>query len=709
MNFRTWLRPLSRLNLRTQVAGFGLGMTLCTSLFIAVAGIWQGNTFNARALGEGKKLVQTDLDHITESVINLIKSQDMSVQEKVEDNLRVAKFVIEGLGKPRLIPGWVTWRAQNQFSGQASPVALDRLMIGSTGLGQNDRLDIPTPVVDQIHALVGGTVTLFQRMNPEGDMIRVATTVVTREGRRAIGTYIPVRCPDGNPNPVLDQILKGTPFRGVAYVVNAWYMTAYEPLLGARGEVIGMLYVGIRQERLESLRQSILKMKVGQTGYVYILGGKGPNRGRYILSRNGERDGEDIWMSRDSDNRFFIQSIVQKALALKPGTYATERYQWKNPGDATPHWKVAQIAYYEPWDWVIGVSTNEEELQAFLGPLAGSHRTMIRIIVLLAIAIAGLGGLMAWLLAGRISQPLSDLTEAARNIAAGNFSFRVAGGGSQEIQELAGAFRAMGTEVWRREHELQEAREAAEAASRAKSRFLASMGHELRTPLNAILLYSELLVSEAKDSGHLQCIPDLERIQVAARSLLEKISAILDFTNLENGKLEFHAQSFPLAAFLSQVSEVHRLAAEKKHLAFRLILDSGLPAQVIGDERHLRRLLDILLGNAVKFTDPGGERLGWVELECRVLDREEGQVHISFQVRDNGIGIPLETQLRIFQPFTQADDSSTRRFEGTGLNTAICARLTDLLGGAVALKSEPGRGSEFTVALVFPIANEALG
>ena len=129
------------------------------------------------------------------------------------------------------------------------------------------------PIVDEVTRLVGETATVFQRMNENGDMLRVATTVETLEGKRAIGTYIPAINPDGVENPVISTILKGETYHGRAYVVNAWYLTAYAPLTGWDGNLVGMIYVGVKQKTVEArVRQAILQTKVGRTGYVYVLG-----------------------------------------------------------------------------------------------------------------------------------------------------------------------------------------------------------------------------------------------------------------------------------------------------------------------------------------------------------------------------------------------------------------------------------------------------
>ena len=201
-------------------------------------------------------------------------------------------------------------------------------------------------------------------MNTAGDMLRITTNVAKQDGTRAIGTYIPAINPDGEPNPVVATVLGGSTFTGRAYVVNAWHLASYEPIRNPSGEIVGMLYVGVPQESVAHLRKAIMDIQVGDTGYVFVLGAKGTERGRYIISYHGQRDGEMIWEAKDADGRPFIQDIVKKACETRDGRSDFVSYPWKNEGDATARLKTSAVTYYEPWDWVIGAGTYEDEFQA---------------------------------------------------------------------------------------------------------------------------------------------------------------------------------------------------------------------------------------------------------------------------------------------------------------------------------------------------------
>jgi signal transduction histidine kinase len=241
-----------------------------------------------------------------------------------------------------------------------------------------------------------------------------------------------------------------------------------------------------------------------------------------------------------------------------------------------------------------------------------------------------------------------------------------------------------------RETQLSVARDAAEAANRAKSTFLASMSHELRTPLNAVLGYAQLLRHHPglpPDAGR-----QLTTIQQSGEHLLQVINEVLDLAKIEAGRVELNPAPASLPRFLAHLSEVFGLRANQKGLSFALRTTGALPETVRMDEARLRQVLYNLLGNAVKFTDTGG-----IELRA-----EDAGGLIRFSVVDTGVGIPLEERERIFERFHQA--AGPRAEQGTGLGLAISQRLVRLMGGEIRVDSAPGRGSAFTFTLDLPPA-----
>jgi signal transduction histidine kinase/ActR/RegA family two-component response regulator len=243
-----------------------------------------------------------------------------------------------------------------------------------------------------------------------------------------------------------------------------------------------------------------------------------------------------------------------------------------------------------------------------------------------------------------------------------------------------------------RTHQLELARDAAEAANSSKSQFLANMSHELRTPLNAIIGYSDLLIEEAEDLEAQDLVPDLEKIRSSGKHLLGLINDVLDLSKIEAGKMEISLETFDVGEVLSAAVAMVRPLIEKNGNALRLAIDPDL-GSMHADLTRVRQILLNLLSNASKFTEKGTVTL----VASRELD--DGRQWIVFEVHDTGIGMTPKQRERLFQPFTQADPSTTRKYGGTGLGLSITKRFCELMNGTIGVTSEPGEGSVFTVRL----------
>jgi signal transduction histidine kinase/CheY-like chemotaxis protein len=327
-------------------------------------------------------------------------------------------------------------------------------------------------------------------------------------------------------------------------------------------------------------------------------------------------------------------------------------------------------------------------------------------IVLLSLLAASL---VAMLLQAKVSAPLLGMAVVAQRIAQTHrFRERVSVSTEDELGILAGSFNAMLDEIERRDSDLKQhrvrleeqvaersrvndelrlAKEKAEEADRLKGEFLANMSHEIRTPMNGVVGMISLVLD--------RCINQEEREQLlvaqsAAQSLIKILNDILDLSKIEAGKMTLECISFDLRRELREVLRILGPSSEDKHLQIGLSFDDAVPGWVRGDPVRLRQVLVNLVGNAVKFTERGR-----VDLVAARTDHAS----FRFEIRDTGIGIPQNKLHAIFEAFTQADGSHTRRFGGTGLGLTITRRLVDLMGGRLRVESEPGKGSSFFVEL----------
>ncbi|MBO8183791.1 MAG: Cache 3/Cache 2 fusion domain-containing protein [Archaeoglobus sp.] len=431
-----------KLGIKQKLVFFSVGLVLLVVVSFIVVNVVMKARIDDAICEEVNKLAKDNVAQTAEDVYQLVDAVNSRVQKEVTSSLNMARKVLQDYGEVRIdVSRKVRWRAVNQFTEAVSYVDLPVMFIGDMALVAGGGGEVS--VADEVKKVTGCTCSIFQRVNEAGDMLRVSTTVVKKDGTRSLGEYIPAVNPDGTPNPIISSVLRGKTYLGRSYAGGFWYVAVYEPIKGKDGKIVGILAVGVRLDAMEDVKRRIMDIKVGKTGYVYILGGKGSQKGVYIVSKGGQRDGENIWEARDASGRYFIQDIINKALKLKPDEIAFDRYPWKNKGEKEARWKIAAIKYFEPWDWVIGAGMYEDDLYEVKRRVSTALNKITFATLVLGIVVLVIGGIIAVVFGNGITKPIISITGVARKLAKGDLEQQVDHTSNDEIGVLADSFREM--------------------------------------------------------------------------------------------------------------------------------------------------------------------------------------------------------------------------------------------------------------------------
>jgi len=412
------MKPFRDWKIRTKLISYTLLLVL-VPLGVAAALSLQKFTEDL------KQAYESDLEHIVNNIHAMCKAQQEILQHKLSSDLQIARYVFFQHGRYVSVSSsqFVEFLAEDQSTNEVSRLRVPFWSIGTKPITRDHTM------VDRVQELVGGTCTIFQRV--EGDrLLRISTNVLRADGTRAVGTYLPAS------SDVSRAILQGKLYRGRAFVVNAWYITAYEPIMNERNEVIGALYVGIPEQSALALRSAIKSIKIGKTGYAYIMDSAGN------LVVHPAKEGENIIGARDSAGFEYIREIAHRAPLLREEDVGTIRYPWANVelGETNPRMKINKYQYFRDWDWIITAGSYEEEI------FKGVARTKL-FITLVALGSVALAILLTIMLSRVLTRPVMELTEVTAKMSGGDLTQKVRIATGDEIGTLAKSFNRMADQV----------------------------------------------------------------------------------------------------------------------------------------------------------------------------------------------------------------------------------------------------------------------
>ncbi len=541
--------------------------------------------------------------------------------------------------------------------------------------------------IDAFMLDLDGVATVFV-LTPDGFQRRL-TTAVDENGNSATGTRMT------DDHPALLALLAGHGFVGPARVFGRQYVTSYQPLLDNRGEVIGASVIGIDMaKQLDTLKSELRNIKIGETGYYYIVDATpGNNFGMAILHPYKESD--KLLVTANPVARELINEMARN----RRGEI---RYLWRNEeaGEQLPREKVVTYDTIEQTNWIVAGGTAIEEFSAL-----SSHIAMLVIgggLVLTLVLFA----IVLLLLQRLVLKPLNQVVlPTFQAISSGDYSTRINFSGNDEmargIQGLENLRNRLAYDD-DRERSLsrlrEEARQEAEALSRARAEFLANMSHEIRTPLNAVIGLAYLLNQSKLQAREREYV---RRIEGAGKLLLALINDVLDFSKIDAGRMQLDETDFQLDDVLDNLTNLVRSRLQEKNLLLEYVVAPNVPSTLRGDALRLSQILINLVGNAIKFTTEGAVTI-FVDASAPI----DGRIDVQFRVRDTGIGMTAEQQASLFRAFIQADSSITRKYGGTGLGLVICQRLVELMNGRIRVDSAPDIGSTFSFNVQLGVASD---
>ncbi|WP_150430554.1 response regulator [Dechloromonas sp. CZR5] len=522
-------------------------------------------------------------------------------------------------------------------------------------------------------------------LTAEGFQRRVSTAR-DAQGNTPIGSYLTAD------HPAYHDLITGRPHTGQVIFLGRQYLATFMPLVDANKQVIGATVVGIDlDEQLRALNDEVRNMQVGASGYYYIIDATpGERFGQLLL--HPHKEGKNLADFRSEDGI----DIVSELTRMKSGELS---YRWKNEeaGETQAREKLVIFQTLDNPRWVIAGGTSVEEFTALT-------EWVVWVVVAGGLAmVAAIFIIIVLLMRRLVLTPLNtQILPTMRAIASGHFDTPLDVRGSDEIAQLIQGLESLRNRLayeQDRERTLgelrEQARREAEELAKARADFLANMSHEIRTPLNGVIGLAYLLMQSQMPPREKEYA---RRIEGAGKLLLGVVNDILDFSKIDAGGIQLEVADFRLDDILDNVSNLLRNRVQEKKLLLEYVVAPDVPQNLRGDALRLTQIFINLIGNAIKFTASGS-----ITLNVSCAHQVDGRAQLSFRIQDTGIGMTHEQMAGLFQPFTQADSSVTRKFGGTGLGLVITKRLIEMMGGSIQVDSTPRVGSTFSFHLYLEV------
>lgn len=598
---------------------------------LSILGLLIGNKSQKIVFNEVTEKSQS----ISDLIYNIVSVRNDLLTEKVESDLYYIEKLINNLGELRI---------DDTQKNQIGNYKLPSLYAGNTNL------ILDTSLIDDIKESIGGVTTIF--LLHDNKLIRVATNF-TIDDKSVIGTYI------NKESEIYRKIINKKSYEGRVIVESERFIGGYTPIVDSTGKVIGAIGLGYK-EMNKYLEDTLNDIKIGETGYVYIMNSEGE-----VLAHPKIKN-------QNIGNLDFSKKIIDRK---------NSRIKYKYKGVN----KLAAYRYFEPWDWYIVSTANYDDLKS-------SSNSVSRIIVITVFIVLLIGIMIALFLTNNLVRPINKLKGCMEIASKGDLSVYCDINSKDEIGILSNSFNNM----------IKENKNLVDKIikhDKLKTTFFANISHELKTPLNIIFSTTQLFnlyIEDEKNFDIKKFNKNLHAIKQNCYRLMRLINNLIDVTKIDSGFTELRLKNENIVAIIEDITQSSVQYIESK--CRTLIFDTDVEEKTMAiDSQIMEKIILNLISNAVKFTKPGDT------IEVTIYDKGD---NILISVKDTGKGIPKDKQEEIFKRFKQVEPLLNRSHEGSGIGLSLVKSLVEMHDGKISVLSKYGKGAEFIIELPCTIIPE---